>query len=107
MSKKLPHRLLALSVCLILLLSACTSKENTPGAPSSDSNVLTWTRWNGSDDFLELASQTYPEIEWEYTASGWIRAGHNTGCSRVHRHAGAYFGNGEPQFQTHPVGQPG
>ena len=78
MSKKLPRRLLALSVCLILLLSACTSGEKTPGAQSSDSDTLTWTRWNGFDNFLELADQTYPEIEWEYTAyAGANRTGYS------------------------------
>lgn len=41
MNKKLPRRLLALSVCLTMLLCACASKENTLGAPLSDSNVLT------------------------------------------------------------------
>lgn len=37
MSKKLPRRLLALSVCLLLLLSACASGEKTPDARSGGS----------------------------------------------------------------------
>lgn len=54
----------ALSVCLTLLLSVCASKENTINASSSNpnSNALTWTRWNGFDNFLELASETYPYV---------------------------------------------
>ena len=72
MSRNMPRRLLALSVCLILLLSACTSGELSRG------DVLTWTRWNGFDNFLELARQTYPEIEWEYTAyAGANRTGYS------------------------------
>ena len=39
---------------------------------------MTWTRWNGFDGFLELASRTYPEIEWEYTAyAGANRTGYS------------------------------
>lgn len=77
MNRKRPCRLLALSVCLILLLSACASKGNTLDAPSYDSDVLTWTGWNGFDNFLELTGQTYPEIEWEYTTyAGANRTGH-------------------------------
>lgn len=79
MSKSLPRRLLALSVSLILLLSACASGGSgggpggasdgkNSGAQVSSGDVLTWTRWNGFDNFLELASRTYPEIKWEYTA---------------------------------------
>lgn len=45
---------------------------------SSDNNTLTWTRWNGFDNFLELASRTYPEIAWEYTAyAGANRTGYS------------------------------
>lgn len=48
MNKNLPCRLLALSVSLILLLSACASdgtpNGNPPGAQSSVGDVLTWTR---------------------------------------------------------------
>ena len=52
----------------ILLLPAYASKENAPDA-SSDSDILTWTRWgSGYEDFLELASQTYLEIKREFTA---------------------------------------
>ena len=77
MSRKLPRRLLALSAGLILLLSACTSGENTPDARSG-SSILTWTRWNGFDNFLELADRTYPKIEWEYTAyAGANRTGYS------------------------------
>lgn len=69
MNQKLSHRLWALSVCLILLLSACTFGEKAPDAKSSDNDVLTWGRWgSGYGDFLELATQTYPEIKWELTA---------------------------------------
>ena len=60
MNKKLPRRLLALSVCVILLLCACASTENTSGAPSSDSDALTWTRWNGFD--AEGDGETYPYV---------------------------------------------
>ena len=80
MSKNLPRRLLALSVSLILLLSACTSKDTgkPPDAQSSGGSALTWTRWNGFDSFLELASRTYPEIELEITAyAGANRTGYS------------------------------
>ena len=79
MSKKTTRRLLALYVCLILLLSACASGEKaSDDAQVSDSSALTWTRWNGSDSFLEMASQTYPEIEWEYTSyTGANRTGYS------------------------------
>lgn len=43
MSKHLPRRLLALPVCLILLLSACTAKDTgkKPDAQPSDGGALT------------------------------------------------------------------
>ena len=65
------------AVCLVLLLSGCKpAKKNT--AP------LSWTRWNGFDDFLELADRTYPEIEWEYTTyAGANRTGYSWAQTRA------------------------
>ena len=89
---------MALSICLFLLLSACTSGKETPDAPPSDSktpnapssgsDALTWTRWNGFDNFLELASRTYPEIKWEYTA---YAGANRTGYSWVQMRDGRAF----------------
>lgn len=70
---------MALSICLLPPLSACTSGEKGPDdAQGSDSSALTWTRWNGFDSFPELAGRTYPEIEREYTAyAGANRTGYS------------------------------
>ncbi len=59
---KLSQRLLIFSVVFVLLLSACTSASKT-SKPESD--ALVWSFWGGYDSFLELAAETYPDIELE------------------------------------------
>lgn len=60
-------RLLALSVTLVLLLSSCSIAEPAPGIQSDDT-ALTWSAWNGFNNFLELAAETYPDIELELSS---------------------------------------
>lgn len=60
------QRLLALSVTAALL-TACVSGKN-PAGVRSDSDALTWGVWIGYEKFLDLAHQTYPDIELELTA---------------------------------------
>lgn len=82
MSINLIRRLLALSVVMALLLSACGLREQADsGSISSDSDALTWGTWGNygkHEAFLELLGETYPEIELEFVS---YAGGNPTGYS--------------------------
>ena len=77
MKKKQSCRLLALFVGLLLLFTACASREMPVGGQTDDT-ALTWNTWGGYEDFLTLAAQTYPDIEIEFTP---YAGGNRTGYS--------------------------
>ncbi len=62
MNVKLLRRLSALSAAAVFLLSACT-----PSKKASDGDSLTWGIRYGYEDFLNLASETCPDIELEFS----------------------------------------
>ncbi|MCM1267321.1 MAG: ABC transporter substrate-binding protein [Bacteroidales bacterium] len=62
MKKKNCCKLLSLLMGMAVLLSACAA------GGSKDDGKLVWKRWNGYNDFMELAAQTHPEIELELSA---------------------------------------
>lgn len=63
MNLKLLRRLSALSAAAILLLSSCTPFWKKA---DDDRGKLTWGARNGYVDFLDLAEDTYPDINLEY-----------------------------------------
>ncbi|MCI8304439.1 MAG: carbohydrate ABC transporter substrate-binding protein [Lawsonibacter sp.] len=65
MTMKWMQRGLALFAASVLLLSACSQTEKKP-EQEPDSGALTWSTWNGYNNFLKLLNETCPEIELEY-----------------------------------------
>lgn len=77
MTKRPLRRLPALFAAALMLLSACAPEEKAPDS-QPDSEALTWFTWNGFDNFLDLAAQTYPDIELEFSAyAGANRTGYS------------------------------
>lgn len=64
MNLKLLRRLSALSAAAIFLLPSCAFFEKEP---DDGSRILTWGTRSGYVDFLDLAEDTYPDIELEYS----------------------------------------
>lgn len=77
MKKKQSRRLLSLTVLLVLLLTACAPGEKLLDGETGNIS-LTWNHWKGYEGFLELAAETYPDIEIELTA---YAGGNRTGYS--------------------------
>lgn len=66
MTRRITRRLLALSAMALFLLSACASSDSKSG---KNKNALTWISMNGYsryEKFLNLAAETYPDIELEF-----------------------------------------
>lgn len=75
MPKRLLQYLLPLTV--VLLLSACSFSGGPSGAGGKN-GALTWVSWDGYENFRDLITETYPDIELEYDAyAGANRTGYS------------------------------
>lgn len=75
MAARFLRRPLALAVAALFLLSACIPLNK---APDSHGDALTWSTWNGYDNFLQLLGETCPDIELEFISyTGRNRTGYS------------------------------
>lgn len=81
MAEKMIRRFSALLLFVALSLSACAPFQK---GTDTESDALTWSTWNGCDDFINLLRETYPDVDIDFIS---YAGGNNTGYSWVQMEA--------------------